>query len=105
MSQEKRRHHRPEDKVKILRLHLLEGKPISELCEQHGIHPTLFYQWQRQFFENGARAFDHAHAQARTEAALEEKVEALEQRLQRKNEVMAELLEEHTRLKKELGDA
>lgn len=48
MSQEKRRHHSPEDKVKILRLHLLEGKPISAVCEEHGIHPTLFYQWCSQ---------------------------------------------------------
>jgi transposase-like protein len=104
MSQDKRRHHSPEDKVKILRLHLLEGKPISEVCEEHGIHPTLFYQWQRQFFENGARAFDNAHARARAESALEGKVEALEKRLQRKDEVMAMLLEEHTRLKKELGE-
>jgi transposase-like protein len=93
--------------VKILRLHLLEGKPISEVCQEHDIHPTLFYQWQKQFFENGARAFDNAHAKARTETALEGKVEALEKAtpaLQRKNEVMAELLEEHTRLKKELGE-
>ena len=29
---------------------------------------------------------------------------ALEQKLQRKNEVLSELLEEHTRLKKELGE-
>lgn len=105
MSQEKRRHHSPEDKVKILRLHLLEGKAISVLCEEHGIHPTLFYQWQRQFFENGARAFDNAHARARTESAMEAKVEALEQRLNRKHEVLSELMEEHIRLKKELGEA
>jgi transposase-like protein len=38
-----RRHHSPEDKVRILRLHLLEGKPISEICDTEGIHPTQFY--------------------------------------------------------------
>ena len=32
MSRRKRRHFSPEDKIKILRLHLLEGRPISELC-------------------------------------------------------------------------
>jgi transposase len=35
---------------------------------------------------------------------LEKKIDALEQKLQRKNEVLSELLEEHTRLKKELGE-
>ena len=36
-----RRQHSPEEKVRILRLHLLEVKPISELCESEGIPPTL----------------------------------------------------------------
>ena len=44
--------------MRILRLHLLEHKPISQLCEEEGIHPTLFYQWQKAFFENGAAAFE-----------------------------------------------
>ena len=43
--------------VAILRLHLLERTPISDLCDQHGIHPTMFYRWQKQFFENGEVAF------------------------------------------------
>jgi transposase-like protein len=56
MSRRKRRHFSPEDKIKILRIHLLEWRPISELCEEHGIHPTLFYQWQKTFLEDGASA-------------------------------------------------
>lgn len=30
------------EKVAILRLHLLEHTPISDLCDQDGIHPTMF---------------------------------------------------------------
>ncbi len=52
-----RRHYAPEDQVKILRQHWLEGQPISEVCELHQINPTQFYQWQKTFFENGAAAF------------------------------------------------
>jgi len=55
MSQNERRHFSGEEKVKILRLHLLEGKAVSELCEQHKINPSQFYQWQWTFFENGSR--------------------------------------------------
>jgi len=33
------------EKVAILRLHLLEHKPVSDLCDQHDIHPTMFYRW------------------------------------------------------------
>lgn len=85
----------------IAGFHLLEGTTISGGCEEHDIDPTLFYQRQKQFFEKGARASDNTHILARIESALETKVEALEKRLQRKNEVMAELLEERTRLKNE----
>ena len=54
----RRRNHSAQDTVKILRLHLLEQQPISALCEEHGIHPTLFYKWQKEFLENAAAVFD-----------------------------------------------
>jgi transposase len=49
-----RKHYTPEEKVAILRRHLLEQVPISELCDKHGLQPTVFYRWQKEFFENGA---------------------------------------------------
>lgn len=103
MNQAERRHYSGEEKVKILRMHLLEGKAVSDLCEQHQINPSLFYQWQRTFFENGARAFEGS-GNGRSETKLEKQVEALEARLQRKHEVLSELMEEHIRLKKDLGE-
>jgi transposase-like protein len=48
----------PEEKAKILRLHLLEQVPISEICEKQGIHPTMFCQWQKALFENAAAALE-----------------------------------------------
>jgi transposase-like protein len=35
MSQTERHHFSGEEKAKVLRLHLLEGKAVSELCEQY----------------------------------------------------------------------
>ena len=49
----KRKQYSPEEKVSILRRHLLDGVPVSDLCDAHGIHPTMFYQWQKVFFEQG----------------------------------------------------
>jgi transposase len=57
MSKEQRRHHPAEQKLAILREHLVERKPVSEIREQHTIAPSLFYYWQKQLFENGAAAF------------------------------------------------
>ena len=99
-----RRHFTPEQKVAVLRLHLLEHKPISDICEEHHLSVNLFYLWQKQFFENGAAAFANSGKRLRaTQDAKDRKIAALEDKLQRKNEVLAELMEEHVGLKKELG--
>jgi hypothetical protein len=37
--------------VAILRRHLIDRIPIAELCDEYKIHPTMFYQWQAQFFQ------------------------------------------------------
>jgi transposase len=99
-----RRHFTPQEKVAIVKRHLLEGVPVSNLCDQFEINPTLFYQWQRQLFENAHLAFDNGRKSKAVEDAKERKIEQLEAKLQRKNEVLAELMEEHTALKKSLGE-
>ena len=101
MSERKRRRFSPDEKVKILKLHLLEHKPISDICDQFGIQPTQFYNWQKQFFENAAAAFQPKNESTATQDRL---IADLREKLQRKNEVLAELMEEHVQLKKELGD-
>src|ERR1700722_18196066 len=49
-----RKHFTPEKKVAILRRHLVDKIPVSELCEELGLRPTVFYRWQKELFENGA---------------------------------------------------
>jgi transposase-like protein len=103
----KRKHFTPEQKVAIVRRHLLEGVPVSDLCDELGIHATQYYNWQKQLFENAAPAFERRPNKAnqrRQQAACERKIAELEAKLQKKNEVVAELLEEHVQLKKELGE-
>jgi len=102
MSKKIRNRFSPPEIVAILRLHLLERTPISDLCDQHGIHPTMFYRWQKQFFENGAAAFESRRRPAAD--AKDRRITLLEQKLQRKHEVLSELMEEHIQLKKELGE-
>lgn len=97
-----RTHYSTEQKVAILKRHLLEKVPVSDLCDKYGLQPNVFYRWQKQFFENGALAFQR-QAGAKTNG-LEKKVEALEQKLTQKNEVLSELMEEHVALKKSLGE-
>ena len=102
MSKKIRKRFTAQEKVAILRLHLLEHIPISDLCDQHGIHPTMFYRWQKEFFENAAAAFEPRARRAVD--AKDRRITLLEQKLQRKNEVLSELMEEHLQLKKDLGE-
>jgi transposase-like protein len=97
-----RRRFRGEDKVAILRRHLLDKAPVSELCEEVGLQPAQFYLWQKQFFENGAAAFER-DAKGKRDSG-EQRIAALEAKLRRKDEVLGELMEEHVALKKELGE-
>jgi transposase len=102
---QQRRHFSPEQKVALLRLHLVEKIPISEVCEKNGIAVNLFYLWQKTFFENGAAAFTIHDKRRKTDTdAKDRKIAELEARLQRKHEVLSELMEEHVQLKKTRGE-
>ena len=92
-----RRHFSGPDKVALLKRHLLDKTPVSQLCDELHIAPTQFYRWLKEFFDNGR------HAKA-IEDVKDRKIEQLQAKLQRKNEVMAELMEEYTQLKKEFGE-
>jgi transposase len=99
-----RRHLTPPEKIAILKRHLLEGVPVSTICDELDIAPTLFYRWQKELFENGHVVFENGRKAKAVEDAKDEKIQKLEAKLQRKNEVMAELMEAHTQLKKDLGE-
>lgn len=98
----KRKHYSAEEKVAIVRRHLIDQVPVAQLCDELGLQPSLYYLWQKQLFEQGALVF--ARSDKRTEAAKDRKISQLEEKIQKKNEVVAELMEEHVQLKKELGE-
>ena len=99
----KRKYYTPEEKVSILKQHLVNGVPVSELCDQYQLQPTVFYRWQRQLFVRGAAAFQPE--QNRETARLKQQITRLEEKVTRKNEVLGELMEEHVALKKRVGAA
>src|SRR5271154_3116482 len=97
-----RKNYTPPEKVAILRRHLIDYVPVSDLCDEHQLSPTLFYAWQKLFFENGATAFERKPGSA--EQVHLRTIAALRDKLQRKNEVVSELMEEHIQLKKDRGE-
>jgi transposase len=99
-----RRHLTPQEKIAALKRHLLEGVPVSEVCDQLGIAPTLFYRWQKEFFENGHTTFENGRKAKAVEDAKDQKIQQLQAKLHKKNEVMAELMEALTEEKKRNGE-
>ena len=99
---EKRRKFSPEQKAAILREHLVDRTPVSDLCEKHGIHPPMFYRWQKQMFDQlpglfvggGRKSGDAAKARNRR----------LTEKLAQKDEVIAEIMAEFIASKKKSGD-
>jgi len=97
-----RKHYTAEEKVAILRRHLLEREPVSKLCDELGLQPTVLYRWPKEFFENGPAAFQHKSRP--NDQAGQERIDYLEKKIQTKDEVLAELMAEHVALKKTVGE-
>ncbi len=98
-----RRHFAGQQKVAIVKAHLVDGVPVSDLCDTHHIQPTQFYQWQKQLFENGEAAFERKD-KLPGKSVEQRKIEQLQAKLANKNEVIAELMEENVKAKKECGE-
>jgi transposase len=95
----KRKRYTSEEKVRILREVLEEGKSISGTAERHGIHPNLILNWRKQLFENAIGTFEIRRHEI-TERAEERQSKALEEKIKEKDEVIAELAQELLELKK-----
>ena len=104
MGKRTRRTFTAEEKATILRRHLSDKIPVSDLCEEYKLQPSVFYQWQRQLLDNAARALEASRKADRQGKKYEAQIETLEERLQRKDSVIAEISEEFVKLKKELGE-
>lgn len=101
MSKRQRRNFTAEEKVAIIRLHLIEKRPVSEICESYHLNVNQFYRWQKLFFENGAAAFKVA--QRPKQDPREKKIKILEAKIVDRDEGIAELMLEHVKLKKKFG--
>jgi transposase len=105
-SKRSRRHYTAEQKAQILKEHLVDKVPVSEVCNKHQLQPSVFYDWLKQVQENlvGALTTPTSAGPSKREKELVAKVAQLEARLAKKDGVIAEIAAEYTQLKKELGE-
>lgn len=94
-----RRHFTPDQKVALLRLHLVERVSVSDIGEKNGIGVNLFSDWQKQFFDNGHAAFTHNDKRRKAATDAKDRQFAdLQAKIQRKHEFLSELMEEYVQL-------
>ena len=106
-SKRTRRQFTTEQKADVLRRYMVEKVPVSDLCNELGIQPSLFYHWQRQMLENLAGALNTpatSSGPSRREKELSAENVRLKERLAKKDGVIAEISAEYVQLKKELGE-
>ena len=69
-----RRHFLGTEKVAILKRHLIDKVPVSDLCDELDIYPNQLYGWLKEFFENGHAAFDNGRKSKAVEDANHHKI-------------------------------
>jgi transposase-like protein len=99
-----RRHFSAEQKAQIVRRHMADKVAVSDLADEFGVQPTQIHTWVKQVLDQADRAFDRPAAHRRADDANVRRISQLEEKLAKKNEVVAELMEAHVQLKKELGE-
>ncbi len=93
----------PGEKMALLRRHWVEKVPVSTLCDEAGIQPTVFYRWQEKLFKSAEAVFQRGGATSQ-QSQQQARVDRLELKMRQKDEVIAELMAEHVALKKEFGE-
>ena len=99
-----RRQFTAEQKAAIVRRHLADKQPVSDLADEYGVQPSQIHTWVHQVLAQAERAFDRGSGRSRDDSAKDQKITQLQEKLTTKNEVIAELMQEHVQLKKELGE-
>jgi len=103
MSKRQQRH-TAEDKAKILKLHLVEQVPLSQICEDFKISPTTFYNWQKKLFEHAPSLLAPSKPCPSLEKKKDEKIKSLEAKLAHKDDVLREAVEALVMSKKHSGE-
>ena len=92
-------------KAQIVRRHLSGKEPVSKLADELGLQPSQIHTWVKQVLDEAERALERPVGRPpRTEQVQAKLLEKLQAKLVKKNEVIAELMQEHVQLKKELGE-
>ena len=105
---QKRRSFTAEQKAEVVRRHLKDKVAVSDLADELNIQPSQIHQWVATVLGQLEQAFvgtgHRRKSNTKVEDAKERQIKRLEEKLQLKNEVISELMEENVKAKKANGD-
>ena len=104
MSNKSRRRFDAQKKAQIVRRHLAEKVPVSDLADELDVQPSQIHTWVKQVLDQAEKAFERSGGPRRNEVAKDTKIAQLEEKLTTKNEVISELMEENVKAKKANGE-
>jgi transposase-like protein len=88
-----RRRFTPEQKAQIVRRHLANKESVSALAEEFGLQPSQIHLWVNTLLAQADKAFERSSGSTRADKAQDQRIQ-----------VIAELLEENVKSKKERGE-
>ncbi len=102
MKSSKRRTYSRDEKISILKRVFLGKEKISDVCKELDLHVNLFYKWQVELFESGLLGGTEKGSSgvSREQKKLQEKVDLLTKKLERKDSIIADITTEYVQLKK-----
>jgi len=97
MSKKRKRKYTVEDKVRILEEARAPGTTVAEVLRRHQVDPATFYRWDKQAKAGAREALEGRRG--RNGKASKREIERLEQELEKKRRIIAEVVEENLELK------
>lgn len=99
-----KKHYTSEEKTKILREHLENHLPISDLAEKYNLHPNAIYLWKKQMYEQAPESLSKSKKSSEKQLGKAEKrIKELEELLSMRETLIAELVADNIELKKNDG--
>lgn len=103
MTKKSRKYVTAKKKVEILKKLRKPNAKMSDICQEYQVQPSDVYGWEEELFSRAHEMFEKKRG-PKPKDRSKEQIAALESKLSKRDNVLAELMQAHCELKKSLGE-
>jgi len=92
-----------DEKTMILREHLEKNIQVSDLAEKYTVHPNAIYKWKKALFEHASDSIETKTKPDKELSSALKRIQELEEKLNQRERLIAEIVEDNINLKKKFG--